>query len=686
MSKMKKTVFTILLIVFVSLQGISQQQRSIKLLAKVKSNSIWLRWAPNDPTTWIMGNTNGYQIERYTIVRGNTLLSKPEKVILQTIRPKPVEQWQEDASVNRYSAIAAQAIYGKTFQVKVSNTSDLAQVMNQSREQEQRFSFALFAADQSFNTAKLSALGFQDSSVKIDERYLYRVSVLIGDEKAKSDTALFYIGLKDSVRQTAPISLQAKFGDRHVQLRWPRFAVEREYTSFIVERAEAKGEFKRINKLPLINTLAKEETHFQAMDSLPQNGVEYLYRIRGLDAFGDLGPESEQVSGKGFKLLNATAAIKSAREKNETMVINWELSGDRNSITGFSVERSRTVNGKFETVNNSNLSSLTFTYTDDRPLSTSYYRIKVLGENGQENFSFPYLAQLADSVPPMPPKGLKVVIDTSGRAKLSWISNTESDLLGYRVYRSNFSKSEYSQINRDPFLNSFYVDSININRLNSKVYYKLVAVDRRFNPSDFSEPVVVELPDIIPPLSPVIESIRSTSKGVRISWGPSASDDVVSYSLLRRVPSSGSWDTLKTFRAQDSLVFTDRSVALGKEYQYTIVATDKSKLMSSLSQPAAGRLINNLIKPTISNIKIEIDRSEKSITLRWSYNESNVTKFLIYRSVNNEPLMLYKTVAGGKFLFKDLNLMIRNLYKYRIKAVFDNGSENQFSNEQVVDF
>ncbi|NOS90696.1 MAG: hypothetical protein HOP30_02130 [Cyclobacteriaceae bacterium] len=683
---MKKTVFTILLIVFVSLQGISQQQRSIKLLAKVKSNSIWLRWAPNDPTTWIMGNTNGYQIERYTIVRGNTLLSKPEKVILQTIRPKPVEQWQEDASVNRYSAIAAQAIYGKTFQVKVSNTSDLAQVMNQSREQEQRFSFALFAADQSFNTAKLSALGFQDSSVKIDERYLYRVSVLIGDEKAKSDTALFYIGLKDSVRQTAPISLQAKFGDRHVQLRWPRFAVEREYTSFIVERAEAKGEFKRINKLPLINTLAKEETHFQAMDSLPQNGVEYLYRIRGLDAFGDLGPESEQVSGKGFKLLNATAAIKSAREKNETMVINWELSGDRNSITGFSVERSRTVNGKFETVNNSNLSSLTFTYTDDRPLSTSYYRIKVLGENGQENFSFPYLAQLADSVPPMPPKGLKVVIDTSGRAKLSWISNTESDLLGYRVYRSNFSKSEYSQINRDPFLNSFYVDSININRLNSKVYYKLVAVDRRFNPSDFSEPVVVELPDIIPPLSPVIESIRSTSKGVRISWGPSASDDVVSYSLLRRVPSSGSWDTLKTFRAQDSLVFTDRSVALGKEYQYTIVATDKSKLMSSLSQPAAGRLINNLIKPTISNIKIEIDRSEKSITLRWSYNESNVTKFLIYRSVNNEPLMLYKTVAGGKFLFKDLNLMIRNLYKYRIKAVFDNGSENQFSNEQVVDF
>ncbi|MCE2994872.1 MAG: hypothetical protein ACK5RG_07635 [Cyclobacteriaceae bacterium] len=683
---MKKTVFTILLIVFVSLQGISQQQRSIKLLAKVKSNSIWLRWAPNDPTTWIMGNTNGYQIERYTIVRGNTLLSKPEKVILQTIRPKPVEQWQEDASVNRYSAIAAQAIYGKTFQVKVSNTSDLAQVINQSREQEQRFSFALFAADQSFNTAKLSALGFQDGSVKIDERYLYRVSVLIGDEKAKSDTALFYIGLKDSVRQTAPISLQAKFGDRHVQLRWPRFAVEREYTSFIVERAEAKGEFKRINKLPLINTLAKEETHFQAMDSLPQNGVEYLYRIRGMDAFGDAGPESERVAGKGFKLLNATAAIKSAREKNEMMVINWESSGDRNSITGFSVERSRTVNGTFEAINQSVLSSMTFTYMDDKPLSTSYYRIKVLGENGQENFSFPYLAQLTDSVPPSPPKGLRIVIDTLGVAKLTWTPNQERDLLGYRVYRSNFAKSEYSQVNRDPFLQASYLDSVNINRLDSKIYYKLVAVDRRFNPSDFSEPVAVELPDIVPPLPPVIESIRSTSKGVRISWVPSASDDVVAYRVLRRLLASASWDTLKILRAQDSLVFNDKSLVSGKEYQYSIIAIDKSKLKSPLSHPATGRIVNNLIKPAIIDFKVEIDRNEKSVTLSWNYNELNLTKFLIYRSVNDEPLSLYKSVSGNSFSWKDVNLRMGDNYVYRLKASFKNGLESEFSEPVLITY
>ncbi|MBI3218934.1 MAG: hypothetical protein HYZ44_05455 [Bacteroidetes bacterium] len=686
---MKEIVAAISFICFVVMSSYSQQQQhSIKLLAKVKSNSILLRWAPTDPSAWMIGNTNGYYVERYTIARGTTLLKKPEKVILtnEAIKPKALEQWREDASTNRYSAIAAQAIYGKSFQVKVSNTNDLAQIINQSREQEQRFSFALFAADQSFATARLSALGFLDSSVKTNERYLYRVSSVSGDENLKSDTALFYIGLKDSVRQTAPINLQAKFADRLVQLRWPRFAVEREYTSFVIERAEAKGEFRRVNTLPLINTLATVETHFQAMDSLPQNGIEYSYRIRGMDAFGDMGPESERVAGKGFKLLNATAAIKSAREKNEAIVINWELSGDRNSITGFSVERSRTVNGIFEMVNKSNLSSTTFTYTDDKPLSTSYYRIKVLGESGQENFSFPYLAQLTDSVPPAPPKGLRIVIDTLGIAKLTWTPNKESDLLGYRVYRSNFAKSEYSQINKDAFLQASFLDSVNLNRLDSKIYYKLVAVDRRFNPSDFSEPVAVELPDIVPPLPPVIESVRSTSQGVKITWGPSASDDVLFYKLLRRKQAAIKWDTIGTTQKNDSLIYIDKSLEMGHEYFYALISVDKSKLESPLSTFISGRLINNMPRKSIIEIKAEVDRTQRSITLTWKCNDKNVIKFLVYRAVNDEPFSMYRVVSGKSFSFKDLNLTMGSSNTYRVKAVFFGGLESSYSEPLSLEY
>jgi uncharacterized protein len=684
---MKKQVFLLLTIGCFALDGFAQVRGAVKLLAKVKSNSILLRWAPTDPDTWSQGNTNGYQIERYTIAKGTTLL-KPERIILnkEPFKPKPLEQWKSDAMVNKYSAIAAQAIYGKSFQVTTANPNNLADIVNQSREQEQRFSFALFAADQSFTTARLSGLGLKDSTVKKDERYLYRVIVLSNDAKIKIDTALFYIGLRDSVGLTPPINLQAKFGDRSVHLRWPRFAVEREYTSFIIERADGKSEFKRINTLPFINTLSKEETHFQATDSLPQNGIEYQYRVRGLTPFGEIGPESERISGAGFKLLNATAAIKSAKEEKEKIAIAWTVSGDQNSITGFYVERSRTVSGTFETLHKNALNKTVLRFSDDKPMSTNYYRIKILGENGQENFSFPYLAQLTDSVPPAPPQGLKVSIDTAGIAKLTWIANKENDLLGYRIYRSNFANSEYSQINRDPMSSITYRDSINIRRLDSKIYYKLVAVDKRFNPSDYSTPVIVELPDVIPPLPPVIESIRSTSAGVKITWTPSASDDVVSYRLLRRPLNSIGWDTIKVVKAQDSLSFTDRNLEVRREYQYSTIAIDKSKLKSPFSSPITGRLINNLIKPAITDFKAEVDRTEKSITLRWKYNEKNVAKFLIYRAINDEPLSLYKSVPGNSFNFKDVNLRMGASYNYRVKSVFRNGVESNFSTELKTDF
>ncbi len=685
---MKKLIFIIAVISFFTSIGFAQERGSVKLLAKVKSNSILLRWAPTDPTTWNSGNTNGYQIERYTIAKGTTLLSKPEKLNLNKdpFKPKPLEQWKNDALANKYSAIAAQAIYGKSFQVTATNPNNLTDIVNQSRELEQRFSFALFAADQSFTTAKLSGLGLKDSTVKKDERYLYRVIALAGDSNVKMDTALFYIGLKDSVGLTPPINLQAKFGDRFAHLRWPRFAVEREYTSFIIERAEAKGDFKRINTLPLINTLSKEETHFQAMDSLPQNGVEYHYRVRGMSPFGEIGPESERVSGKGFKILNATAAIKSAKEDKEKIVINWQVSGDQNSVTGFYVERSTTVSGKFEAVHKNLLARTILKHVDEKPRSTNYYRIKIMGENGQENFSFPYLAQLTDSVPPAPPQGLKVVIDTTGIAKLTWAPNKENDLLGYRVYRSNFANSEYSQINRDPSLSTTYQDSVNIRRLNSKIYYKLVAVDRRFNPSDFSIPVTVELPDIIPPLPPVIESIRSTSQGVKIMWSPSASDDVFFYKLMRRQQNVAKWDTIKTTPVQDSLSYTDKNLEVAREYMYSVVSIDKAKLSSPLASPVSGRLINNSIKPAITDFKAEVDRTEKTITLRWKYTEKGVTKFLIYRAVNDEPMSLYRSVLGNSLGLRDVNLRMNSSYTYRVKVVFVGGNESTYSEPVQVKF
>lgn len=669
--------------VFFGMSASAQQKPGVKLLAKAKGKSILLRWAPTTSSTWLQGNQKGYQVERYTISRNKEILRKPEKIFLtpSPLKPKPLEQWKSDAEKNNYSAVAAQAIYGGSFQVTLPQNGSFTEVVNRSKELEQRFSFALFVADHSFQTAKLSALGFKDSTAKKDERYLYRVYVANQDAKIKLDTGIFYLGLQDSVGLTPPMNLTAQFADRLVLLKWPKAFVQQTYTSFIIERSEAGGEFVRRNSAPHINSTSDPESEifFQVLDSLPKNDVEYQYRVRGITPFGEIGPESERVGGKGFQTLDAKASITEAKEESGKVQVQWRTMGNKKLVKGYYVERASDAAKTFEPVNKVLLSAEAATYTDQSPLSSNYYRIKTVGENGQSSTSFPVLVQLVDSIPPAQPQGLKVKVDTSGVAKLSWMPNQEKDLLGYRIYKSNFLSAEFSQVNPSTISLNTYSDSLNIKTLTTKVFYKLAAFDKRLNRSVFSQVVEAELPDVIPPMPPSIKEIRPDSKGIFIAWNPSASEDGKSYSLERRVKDSLQWRIIKEFNAKDSTVYLDINVSGSLTYSYRIIAMDKNKLKSPPSNVVTVKSLANNQRPPIKDITVQADREKKIITLRWKYDEKGVSKYLIYRAEGDGPMALYKTVSNDVNGFADIDQRMNTDYFFRVKIVFKNGSESSYS-------
>src|SRR5688500_7985144 len=61
----------------------------IKILARISSDSIMLRWAPESFEFWQDANKNGYGLERYTIARNGRVLQQPEKIILTNSLLKP---------------------------------------------------------------------------------------------------------------------------------------------------------------------------------------------------------------------------------------------------------------------------------------------------------------------------------------------------------------------------------------------------------------------------------------------------------------------------------------------------------------------------------------------------------------------------------------------------------------------
>jgi fibronectin type 3 domain-containing protein len=679
-------------ILFLSIFDIAAQQKpGVKLLAKVKGKSIMLRWAPTSSSVWMQGNQKGYRIERFTIAREKEILKGPKKLQLTStpLKPRPVEQWKADAEVNKYSAIAAQAIYGSSFQVSMPQSNNLAEIANRSSEQEQRYSFALLAADHSFQTAKLSGLAFNDTTAKNGERYLYRVYVALQDAKLKFDTGNYYLGLQDSVGLTPPMHVTAQFADKIVLLKWPKSFAERQYTSFIIERSDEKdGRFVRRNNLPYLNTTSEgaNELFFQALDSLPQNGVEYQYRIRGVTPFGEIGPESERVSGKGFQTLDAKASIIEAREELGRVTIQWKILGNQNAIDGIYIERASNTDQPFVVLNPQKLNRESTSYIDASPLSSNYYRVKTVGEHGQHSTSFPFFIQLIDSIPPAQPQGLKAVVDTTGIAKLSWTANREKDLLGYRLYRSNFLNAEFSQINPSVFPGNAYSDSLNIKTLSTKIYYKLAAFDKRLNRSVFSQVVEVELPDVIPPQPPMIKEIRPDSTGILLVWNRSSSDDVSSYQLQRKAADSTRWKTTKVFNNKDSAFYLDLKVDKKRSYQYRVIAIDKRGLKSIPSNTVSGKALVNTMMPPVKNLTAQVDRDKKTITLHWKYDERGVSKYLVYRAMNDELITLYRTVPGGSLSFEDVNVKMDTKYKYRIKCVFNDSSVSGFSSDSSVKF
>jgi fibronectin type 3 domain-containing protein len=664
----------------------------VKVIGRAKEKSILLRWASTDPVSWQLGNKYGYMVERFTIIRDKKILDNPEKIRLTTQPLKPGTQpaWEKIIDDNDYAAIAAQAIYGESFEVTQSKSSSMMEMIAMAKEVEQRFSFALFAADHSFDVAKLSGLALEDSTAVRSEKYLYRVFINVPLSVAKIDTGSVFIGLQDHAPLAKPADVSAHFGDRVVLLRWPVKFLNKVYVSYIIERSDDENKnYQSIGDHPFINTEDNnlDPDFFTKYDTLPDNTKTYYYRIRGITSFGETGPPSDVVKGSGRHTIKCDIGIKDGREiPNNKIKLTWQDACEGNQrIDGFQLVRASNINGVYTALHKEPIIHTLKTFVDEAPLATNYYKVSILVNGQAIKTSLPYLVQLADSIPPAVPLQLQASIDTLGVVKLSWKGNQENDLLGYRVFRSNFESSEYSQLTVSPIRMTTFYDTINLKTLTKKIFYKITAEDTRHNRSPFSTTVMIVKPDKVPPVPPVLKSVKSTTRGVEIMAIPSSSEDVSSHQLYRKQKNAGQWELIHTFTG-DSLYYVDVALRPAQEYHYTLVAVDEAGLKSEKGQLFSGKLINLGGQPGVQKIQYDINRDKKIIHIKWKYEGDNISKYYVFRSVEDSPITLYKSVNVQENKLMDTNVAMNTTYRYRLKVVFKDGSESSFSDELVIKF
>jgi fibronectin type 3 domain-containing protein len=670
-----------------------ENKTALKLIVRPLPDSILLRWAPDNFDGWNAGNKYGYNIVRFTLMKDGAMISQPKPEVLtsEPIKPWPLPKWEKYADADDYVAVAAQAIYGETFEITAQKSTNVFDVVNKVKEQDSRFTFALFAADQSRLAAKASGLWFTDRNVKKGEKYLYRIYLAVPQNILKSDTAFAYTGIDEYMALPKPLNFKGEFGDKSVLLHWDRKTLESFYTSYSLERSDDGKNFKPLREKPLVYANSGEFEEAEEMmftDSLAINGKEYYYRLAGFTPFGERSPYSEVIKGKGFTELKSIPDITKSNDLNGSIILGWKFTeSDNINIIGFKVLRSKNHVSGFDTISKL-LAPEVREYTDKKPRPTNYYKIAAIGKNGSVKTSLPTLVQLIDSIPPSSPIGLKAIADTTGKLILNWHSNQEEDIYGYRIYRANAANEEFAQLTVSPIKDTTFIDHINLKTLTSKIYYQVMAIDKRQNHSDFSQPLEVERPDIVPPSPPVIKKIKSTSQGIELQWIGSSSSDVAKHLIYRKSKGDNISKIVKEIPVGDTLFqYTDTTVADQTLYYYRVIAEDKNGLRSVPTLDVAGQKIPTTETTGINGLKSKTDTKNFIVTLTWNRPSVKVSRYILYKKQGETGVLsVYSNIPGEMTEFNDKKVKAGTKYTYCIMPEYENGNNSSTNTCVDVDF
>ena len=651
------------------------KEAQIKVISRAQKDKILLRWAVTTAMAWKKLNKFGYTLERYTVSKDNKTLSVPEKIVLmQNIKPEPMETWENLIDTNDNAAILAQAIYGEGF--KVGGTDKIQDIVNQSDEAEQRFTFALLTADNDFEMAKKAGLGYEDKTALKNEMYLYRLVSNVPVQQLNIKYGNAFTGLKEYEELPKPVDFNANFSDKGALLSWNFKILAATYGQYYVERSLDKQNFERITQKPY--TGMNQETSKTGVliyaDSI-SNNKEYSYRIQGINAFGETGPYSVVASGLGKERLKHTAHLTTKNFIDDDSVkLTWEFPEEGNlEISGFELNLAENFEeANYKTVIK-NIPTKDRTVTYNKLLVSNYFTLTALGKNGDKTTSFPMLVQPLDSIPPQKPIGLKAAIDSLGTVKLSWNKNKENDLMGYRIFRANNPNEEYSQLTISPTEYEFYYDCAELKSLNSKLYYKIIATDKRYNNSEYSEALMVKKPDVVPPTAPVFTNFEVKDGIVYLEWANSSSDDVQAQLLYRKENDEKEWKLILEDKNKLEK-YQDKTVTAGNIYRYALFAIDDSKLISVPSPNVALEVPKSNLMPAIKGFYAQANTATNTIDLSWSYKEPNIEFFELYKATGDQPLQLMQQVLPITKQLADPTITINTKYQYAIRAVFTDGS------------
>ena len=288
-------------------------------------------------------------------------------------------------------------------------------------------------------------------------------------------------------------------------------------------------------------------------------------------------------------------------------------------------------------------------------------------------------------MPPAVPVGLTGAIDTNGVVRLRWRKNPERNILGYRVLRANALDHEFTQRTNQVWRDTVFTDTVEVNTLTRFVYYKIAAVNNRYNHSATTAPLSLRRPDRVPPEAPVFSEVRASDSSVVLKWAPSTSEDVQTHNLYRRTAGQQRWTPLASL-PRNAETYEDKAVQQNVMYEYQIEAQDSTGLRAMALLPVQARPYDAGVRQAPSALRASYDAAAKRVLLSWFYVPRREEKFyyVIYRAAPDAALLQYRSFVSPQPSFADADLPGAGAYVYAVKVITESGAESPLSEKISV--
>ena len=435
---------------------------------------------------------------------------------------------------------------------------------------------------------------FEDLQVSVGKEYRYKLVKSGGQQEISVSQA---IRLGDLA--SAPTEIKGIQDKQDLQFSWK---VNEEFVGYNLYRNGQK-----VNEDAILPEFDAKGAIVGFADTNLNPG-SYKYVVKGLTYLGTEGKPSAElaIDVKDMTPPTGVLGFKVTRKGSEIQLA-WTASKDKEA-KGYFIMRSDDKGKTFRKLNDALLGANVTQFTDKLKEDTAgniQYWVETQDGSGNKVPSIKTTVYVPDHSAPEMPKNVKGTTE-SGRISLSWTANTEKDLAGYRIYRGLVDDDENNMLllNVTPQTATTYVDTFP-KKAKTKFIYKVSALDKAFNESPKAVSWLT-LPDIVPPVAPVLNAANINGNEVELQWSMVVSDAILGYDVYRVF---GEKREKLTQIPTIANTFTDKTLTQKGLYEYYVQAIDSAKLES---RPSNKLYVNTSQDKEIQFVKLALTQDAKT--------------------------------------------------------------------------